>query len=163
MTWTDDRVELTKQLWLDGFSYTQIGAELGVTRNAVCGLINRRGWRREPQTITQRVQRPRQAKPMTFRHVIAKITRPGPKEKDAGLPKDQSTFAVTFADLQSRHCRFPIGERPFMYCGADKIEESSYCGRHHRLCYHQHTRVSPEDAQLIRERNMRNYRLRRVA
>ena len=161
VTWTDDKVALTEKLWLDGFSYRQIAAELGITRNAVGGFINRRDWKREPQTIKQKVERPREGKPITFKHVIAKITRPRPKDFD--LPPDQSTFAVTFDDLQYRHCRFPLGASPFMFCGADKIEGSSYCGRHHRLCYYRHTRVSGEEGQLIRERNMRNYRLRRVA
>ena len=159
--WTDDKVALTEKLWLDGFSYGQIAVELGITRNSVSGFINRRGWKREPQTIKQKVERPREGKPVTFQHVIAKITRPKPKDFD--LPPDQSTFAVTFAELGSKHCRFPIGDRPFMFCGAGKIEGSSYCGRHHRICNNQiQERISPEDAQLIRERNMRNYRLRRV-
>jgi GcrA cell cycle regulator len=43
MGWTDERVELLKKLWLEGFSASQIASELGegVTRNAVIGKVHR--------------------------------------------------------------------------------------------------------------------------
>jgi GcrA cell cycle regulator len=44
MSWTDDRVEVLKTLWLDGKSASQIAKELGgVTRNAVIGKVHRLG------------------------------------------------------------------------------------------------------------------------
>src|SRR4051794_33937208 len=43
-TWTDERVELLRKLWIDGLSASQIAAELGnVTRNAVIGKVHRLG------------------------------------------------------------------------------------------------------------------------
>ncbi|MEO0635396.1 MAG: GcrA family cell cycle regulator [Pseudomonadota bacterium] len=43
-SWTDDRVELLKKLWLEGLSASQIAAQLGgVTRNAVIGKVHRLG------------------------------------------------------------------------------------------------------------------------
>jgi GcrA cell cycle regulator len=43
MSWTDERVELLKKLWMDGLSASQIANELGdgVTRNAVIGKVHR--------------------------------------------------------------------------------------------------------------------------
>jgi len=43
MSWTDERVELLKKLWMDGLSASQIAGELGqgVTRNAVIGKVHR--------------------------------------------------------------------------------------------------------------------------
>lgn len=43
MGWTEERVELLKKLWLEGFSASQIAGELGdgVTRNAVIGKVHR--------------------------------------------------------------------------------------------------------------------------
>jgi len=43
MGWTDERVELLKKLWMEGFSASQIATELGegVTRNAVIGKVHR--------------------------------------------------------------------------------------------------------------------------
>jgi GcrA cell cycle regulator len=45
MSWTDDKVELLRQLWLDGRSASQISAVLGdgLTRNAVIGKVHRLG------------------------------------------------------------------------------------------------------------------------
>ena len=44
MTWTDDRVEILKKLWVEGQSASQIAKELGgVTRNAVIGKVHRLG------------------------------------------------------------------------------------------------------------------------
>ncbi len=45
MSWTEERVELLRQLWLDGQSASQISAALGagLTRNAVIGKVHRLG------------------------------------------------------------------------------------------------------------------------
>src|ERR1700712_446905 len=45
MSWTDERIELLRKLWLDGLSASRIAAELagGVTRNAVIGKVHRLG------------------------------------------------------------------------------------------------------------------------
>ena len=44
MSWTDDRVEILKRLWVEGQSASQIAKELGgVTRNAVIGKVHRLG------------------------------------------------------------------------------------------------------------------------
>jgi GcrA cell cycle regulator len=44
MSWTDERVELLKKLWMEGHSASQIAKELGsVTRNAVIGKVHRLG------------------------------------------------------------------------------------------------------------------------
>lgn len=44
MSWTDERVELLKKMWIEGKSASQIAKELGsVTRNAVIGKVHRLG------------------------------------------------------------------------------------------------------------------------
>lgn len=44
MTWTNERVEQLKTLWIEGLSASQIASQLGgVTRNAVIGKIHRLG------------------------------------------------------------------------------------------------------------------------
>ena len=45
MSWTDERVELLKKMWLEGLSASQIANELahGITRNAVIGKVHRLG------------------------------------------------------------------------------------------------------------------------
>ena len=42
MSWTDERIDLLKQLWSDGLSASQIAGQMGgVTRNAVIGKVHR--------------------------------------------------------------------------------------------------------------------------
>lgn len=43
MSWTDERVDVLKKLWMEGLSASQIAGELGqgVTRNAVIGKVHR--------------------------------------------------------------------------------------------------------------------------
>jgi GcrA cell cycle regulator len=45
MSWTDEKVDLLRQLWLDGRSASQISTALGqgLTRNAVIGKVHRLG------------------------------------------------------------------------------------------------------------------------
>lgn len=44
MSWTDERVETLKKMWVEGQSASQIAKELGgVTRNAVIGKVHRLG------------------------------------------------------------------------------------------------------------------------
>ena len=68
MSWTDERVELLKKLWMEGLSASQIANELGegVTRNAVIGKVHRLklSARAKPASSTQR---PRTASRPTVR------------------------------------------------------------------------------------------------
>lgn len=68
MSWTDERVELLKKLWMEGLSASQIAGELGegVTRNAVIGKVHRLklSARAKPASSTPR---PRVSRPSVSR------------------------------------------------------------------------------------------------
>lgn len=59
-SWTDERVSDLRRLWKDGLSITQIGARIGVSRNAVAGKAMRLGLpaRGEYAARTKRARRP---------------------------------------------------------------------------------------------------------
>lgn len=70
MGWTEERVELLKKLWMEGFSASQIAGELGdgVTRNAVIGKVHRLklSGRAKPTNTAPRVRTaPRPARRVT--------------------------------------------------------------------------------------------------
>ena len=60
--WTEERIEMLKKLWSEGFSASQIANELGgVTRNAVIGKVHRLGLSgraKAPMTQSQRPKKP---------------------------------------------------------------------------------------------------------
>lgn len=72
MSWTDERVELLKKLWMEGLSASQIAGELGqgVTRNAVIGKVHRLklSARAKPATSAPR-NRPAASRPTPRRSV----------------------------------------------------------------------------------------------
>jgi len=42
---------------------------------------------------------------------------------------------ITFAELGSESCRFPLGDHyPYRFCGEQKLPGSSYCLGHDLLC-----------------------------
>lgn len=69
--WTEARIELLKKLWLEGYSASQVAAQLGgVTRSAVIGKLHRLGVtsagsvRRAPNHNAVRTARIVRAKPI---------------------------------------------------------------------------------------------------
>ena len=70
MSWTDERVEQLRKLWLDGKSASQIAAELanGITRNAVIGKVHRLGLSGRVKSVGQPAPRPRPARPQAASH-----------------------------------------------------------------------------------------------
>ncbi len=65
MSWTDERVEQLKKMWLDGLSASQIAGELanGITRNAVIGKVHRLGLSGRVKTPVPAPARPRPKAP----------------------------------------------------------------------------------------------------
>lgn len=138
-TWTDERVARLRVLFAEGCTSSQIAAVLGVaTRNAVVGKIQRLGLTREftPKRGRPRLNRPRAPKPI--RSTPFHPTPPIAVTESTDLPHDWSDCAVTFAAMAPHQCRWPlwaIGATEKLYCGADKIEGTSYCARHNRVAH----------------------------
>lgn len=85
MSWTDDRVEILKTMWMEGNSASQIAKELGgVTRNAVIGKVHRLG-------LSNRAT-PNKAKPK-----VAPKAKAVPKTKAPSKPKSVETSSVSQA------------------------------------------------------------------
>jgi GcrA cell cycle regulator len=55
-TWTSERIELLKRCLHAGLSCGQIAREIGVTRNAVIGKINRLGLSRPKDVIGRQLE-----------------------------------------------------------------------------------------------------------
>jgi GcrA cell cycle regulator len=167
MSWTDERIELLRKLWLDGMSASRIASELanGLTRNAVIGKVYRLGLsgRTKPTgmvDVTPKVRvkpTPRTAvvappaMPMVHGNMAlafspAPVERPVPEVvEDIEGVVVAFTEPVTIVDLRESMCRWPIGDpgsAEFRFCGAAKrVGAGPYCAHHAGIAYQpQHDR-----------------------
>jgi GcrA cell cycle regulator len=153
MSWTDERVDQLKKLWLDGLSASQIAQELGgVTRNAVIGKVHRLGLsgraKSASHTAMARQKRPartnfnqKPARPVQRQLVNGQMKLVVTAER-APVVEDMSTAPVplklALTDLTERTCKWPIGDpqvEDFHFCGHDSREGTPYCGFHSKLAF----------------------------
>lgn len=155
MSWTDERVDVLKKLWMDGLSASQIALELGgVTRNAVIGKVHRLGLsgrgkttstasRNRPQRAPNAPSRPRAQSGGTVGNAALKMS---PDADVAPAPRPQRfeelvipiSERANIMDLTEHTCRWPIGDPTdgeFHFCGRKSDEGVPYCAHHRRIAY----------------------------
>ena len=115
--WTDERLVLLKVLWEKGLSISQIGEELGVSRNAVAGKVHR-------------LKLPKRNSP------IAKAA----KTEDAEPVNVELPLRLSLRNIKwSRSkCAWPSGDpktTEFSFCGQPIVPGKPYCGEHCELAY----------------------------
>src|SRR3974390_549216 len=122
MSWNDERVEILKKLWGEGFSASQIATELGgITRNAVIGKVHRLGLAvraKAPSSAPARQRKPkaqslvRTSRPVArgntaLAHAYEYEPEPEPEVVDNVIPIGQRR---TILELTESTCRWPIGD-----------------------------------------------------
>jgi GcrA cell cycle regulator len=159
MSWTDERVELLRVLWLDGKSASQISAQLGmgVTRNAVIGKVHRLGLSGRTKSSAPAAPRVRQR--------TAPLHRPPVVNRSGGgghVGRGNTALAmqtehlmdlrpivyedvvvpisprVTIVELKESMCRWPLGDPTsveFRYCGSQSPGTGPYCTYHGKMAY----------------------------
>ena len=152
--WTDEKVELLRQLWLDGKSASQIAAELGdgVTRNAVIGKVHRLGLsgrvkasapatpRIRQRPAGQRAPAPRSGGGFRGNTALA-LARDAQLEPEPEFREDvviPMSLRVTIVELKEAMCRWPLGDptsAEFRYCGIQTQGDGPYCVHHGRMAY----------------------------
>ena len=156
VTWTDERLELLKKLWGEGFSASQIAAEIGggMTRNAVLGKSHRLGLVRNTSPGTSaprsRKENPAPGKTPTaeppMRHgpkpVINTASQQPSEQPKAALPPKEAALppreGLTIMELREGMCRWPLGDPTtptFRYCGAQGGAGLPYCSHHAQIAY----------------------------
>lgn len=136
---------------------SEIGNVLGKTKGAIAGIISRardKGFLPdmppEKRRAHERAGRPiknlepseggprkhrKSAMPLMVKRLLSKATTMALEEKPKRirLKLIDSPTAVTFAELEPHHCRFPQGDpkRPdFRFCGCRRQLGSPYCEEH---------------------------------
>lgn len=131
-TWTTERVAQLKSGVNAGLSCAQIANEIGVSRNAVIGKINRLGLSRGRNPTAPRprdgvlIRRP---KVLTQRPVLKALFASAP------IADVVSSEPCSLLNLTPRKCRWPISGADFTFCGNTTVDGMSYCAGHARIAY----------------------------
>jgi GcrA cell cycle regulator len=160
--WTEERIELLKKLWSEGFSASQIANEMGgVTRNAVIGKVHRLGLSGRAKAPMQQSQRAK--KPATARQPQSSPTQrtPSPLQTVGSTalkadvlpairpqidlrPKIYSLSEAPLVDnagileLNEQTCKWPVGDpgdNSFHFCARRSESGIPYCAYHARIAY----------------------------
>ena len=131
--WTEERDALLARLWAEGYSASQIAAQItdvAVSRMAVIGRVHR--LKLPPRKARERSIRPDSRRPRQF---VPKQPTPPPRPQPPpppppGAPKMRRLKLV---DLKPHHCRWPIEEGPWVFCAADAASGEVYCPFHGRM------------------------------
>jgi GcrA cell cycle regulator len=140
--WPDVAVETLIKLRAEGLSSSQIGAALGISRNAVIGKAARLGL---PCAVSVTQYRPtsrRERRPQSLAHGDRRLTQvlSKPRLPVEPLPvvepaPDHVFLNVGLLDLNRDECRYSLSkEPPFLFCG-QPTERGSYCGHCYRIVY----------------------------
>jgi GcrA cell cycle regulator len=158
-TWNSERVELLKRYFHAGLSSSQIAHEIGVTRNAVIGKMNRlrlsqrrdmiAGQLEQTRTArTARLQTPRTSPSNTSRRKRSGLNIFAQQGMlAAAFPAGQAAAedipvyngrGCTLLELGQGKCRWPIstpGADEFYFCGNEPVKGLPYCPGHARIAY----------------------------
>ena len=160
MSWTNERVELLKKLWAEGYSASQVAKQMGgVTRNGVIGKVNRLGLpgraktsrslpgpKQKPRVVSS--TKPRSGKPKgrprkdaeASRGTPSGVTAPSFQEAEAYATQLQTNNkGIPLLELETGQCRCPTGSghkhRVTLYCGKPTLgsPHEDYCLTHYNL------------------------------
>lgn len=162
--WADHEVKQALFLYREkSLSYTEIGIEIGRSRNAVAGMLHREGvqgiskkLRKNvepcPDAFTNALRNPGIRKAIHYVDKKRTVQRQSPGHKIEPIPpkpldiidKDwtfletkQTTFKIpcTLLEAGPEQCRWPIGidPRTMLFCGLKVKTGSSYCPEHARV------------------------------
>jgi GcrA cell cycle regulator len=130
--WTDERCEMLRRLWADGLTASDIARQLGATRSGVLGKIMRLGLLgRKSSEFKPGPPRPRAVRKRAV--VSPSPAPPEPEEKPPPPepePQPPKPRRLTLLQLGERHCRWPIEDNPFRFCGAYRSSGETYCAYH---------------------------------
>ena len=144
-TWTAERVEQLKSCFDAGLTCSQIAGEIGVSRNAVIGKMNRLGLSRQRSVRAGAPAAKRAADRnrggnvtrLFSQHRILMQLPPEPQEQSAVVSIHDGR-GCSLLDLSPGNCRWPISEpgaRDFCFCGNQQVEGLPYCVGHARMAY----------------------------
>lgn len=145
--WNAEKEDYLRANWGPDKKAAELAKELGFpTKNAVIGKARRLGLpklqpgnRIKWQPGKGVVKKPRSAKPNSAKpKPNSVIAKPPPKPKPAPYvptPLAHDVARVSLLELETHHCRWPVGEPVKGFCGCQALEGRSYCAGHHERAH----------------------------
>lgn len=159
MSWTEQKIQMLKDMWGHGYSASEIAKHLGgLTRNAVIGKAHRLKLSSRPSPIKREDERTALTPASGNAIPVMKSTRkrvmlrplPVLPVPNTVKPASQETYRSSFdtpikrtegiavTKAGDRHCRWPVGDPrspDFRFCGCAAYESMPYCVDHARVAY----------------------------
>jgi GcrA cell cycle regulator len=152
-TWNTERIDALRRYFTAGLSCSQIAREIGVTRNAVIGKMNRLGLTRPKEVLVRAVRERAPRPPSSMRQLWRREPRatvtaqqrvlgeayaePPPRPEEIPIRDGRG---CSLLELGRAECRWPVsapGSDDFCYCGNEPVKGLPYCVGHARLAYRQ--------------------------
>jgi GcrA cell cycle regulator len=169
MSWTDQKIQMLKDMWGNGFSASEIAKRLGggLTRNAVIGKAHRlklSGKASPIKVASQGGAAPAIKVKSTKRVMLRSLPLPPLPTQSGVLARAREQFrpidiankkaiGISVTKATERHCRWPIGDprsADFRFCGCTAHEGLPYCVDHARVAYQTVSRrLRPDTGQEI--------------
>jgi GcrA cell cycle regulator len=152
-TWTTERLEQLKGCIGAGLSCSQIAAQIGVSRNAVIGKMNRLGLSRPRNVLAKEPEAKRPAwrtrggagnvtRIFSQHRILVELPPEPPGRSEVVSIHDGR--GCSLLELSPGKCRWPISEpgaQDFCFCGSPQVEGLPYCVGHSRIAYKSATRA----------------------
>lgn len=175
--WTQERIDELSGLWAAGETCREIGAAMGLTRNAVIGKVHRLGLdERKPRqpSVSAELQEQRRQERNASRIERQRIEREAKKmqEQQAAPLEFAGSLKIPYADLRDfsnqgpNQCRFIADEPPgplYLACGNETLPGNSYCGHCHAICFPPANMTQRQRAQHVRVGTINYLRAQRWA
>ena len=140
--WPDEKTADLIKMRADDMSAAQIANELGYSRSAVLGKINRLGLSSpRPPAKPKPPRAPRRQFSVSYTGQSTPLPPTAPEafiasaDFDAAIPVQQRR---TLMQLTDKTCRYPVGEpgsAEFFFCGGDTQDNPPYCSFHSNICF----------------------------
>jgi len=157
MSWTEQKIQMLKDMWGHGYSASEIAKRLGgFTRNAVIGKAHRLKLSSRPSPIKRedegraagglpvgsvpivRTSSKKRAMLRSLPPVALPSTVKPARDSLAALENLKRNEGIAVTKAGERHCRWPIGDPrspDFRFCGCNAYESLPYCIDHARMAY----------------------------
>ena len=156
MSWNQQKVDDLKKLWNEGVATSQIGEQLGFTKNAVIGKAFRLGLERR-QNSRKKISQPTSFSSATLYRETSSSSSSMSVKKEPIKRREKFNFKKSIVGTGNfRSCQWPIGdplEEGFHYCGGQNIPTKPYCIEHFKKAYNVDEKYLDRLLDFLHEKN----------